>query len=184
MTPEEIGHALLGMGFVRGRMSGGFAGVEGYMLKNPRVLIGISQEWVKTAHIKPYQDESDAPWPVFLKLEARWPQAANIYAKNGIAPDDTGYQQCIQSLVRMGLFPDPVQEFFEFHKPEHLDLGITVNLQALAEDLTAEAIQERLQPVIDGIQKAELYIVFAAALDSLRHEQAMKAAELDLLKKS
>jgi len=174
MTVEELGAALLALGFTRGRITTAPES-DSYIYRTPRVHLAISARSLEGAFEPPHQDEAGAPWPVFLKLEVRWLHAAEIFRKNGLPVHRIAFEQYLSCLGKIGVFPSAVESFYEFDEPEFLDLGLGVNLQTLADELTPEVIRERLQPMIDALVRAEVHLVFGATLDVFRHELRQKA---------
>ena len=171
MTAVELGQALEGMGFAPGKIT---ASAEGYVYRSGRVALAISTQTLEKCSAPPPSDETGAPWPVFLKLEARWLHAADIFRKNGLPVHRLAFEHYLTGLSKMGLFPPAVEQFYEFDAPELLDLALSVNTQTLAEELTPEVIRERLGPLLDALVRAELYMVFGATLEVLRHELQQK----------
>ena len=174
MTVEELGAALLALGFTRGRITTAPES-DSYIYRTPRVHLAISARSLECAFEPPHQDEAGAPWPVFLKLEVRWLHAAEIFRKNGLPVHRIAFEQYLSCLGKIGVFPSAVASFYEFDEPEFLDLSLSVNLQTLADELTPEVIRERLQPMIDALVRAEVHLVFGATLDVFRHDLRQKA---------
>ena len=174
MTVEELGAALLALGFTRGRITTAPES-DSYIYRTPRVHLAISARSLECAFEPPHQDEAGAPWPVFLKLEVRWLHAAEIFRKNGLPVHRIAFEQYLSCLGKIGVFPSAVESFYEFDEPEFLDLSLSVNLQTLADELTPEVIRERLQPMIDALVRAEVHLVFGATLDVFRHDLRQKA---------
>src|SRR3990167_10259627 len=85
-------------------------------------------------------------------------------------------------LAKTGLFPSRVEDFYEFDAPEFLDLAVSLNTRAQAEDLTPDILRQVVQPMVDALVRAELYLVFAATLDVLRYDlrQKEEAAKIHL----
>lgn len=175
ITPEELGKALEQLGFQKGKAGAGPDAPEGYLWRADRVLVAVTRTALENFVQPPHQDETKAPWPVFIRIELRFLHAADILKKNGVPVSPVKFEQYLTSLGRMGLFPDRVHGFYDFEKPEHLDLAMTVNMQAVAEDFTADIFQERLAPILEALRHAEIYMVFGAVLDALRYELEQKA---------
>jgi hypothetical protein len=167
MTAEELGQALVELGFARSKVT---SSQEGYVYRTGRVALAVSQSALERSFAPPHQDDTGAPWPVFLKLEARWLHAADIFRKNNLAADRLVFEQYLTCLAKMGLFPAAVDQFYEFDAPELLDLALSVNTQTLVDELTPQVIRARLEPIMDALVRVELYLVFGASLDALRHE--------------
>lgn len=176
ITVEELGQSLLEMGFTRGKVSSADK-TESYIYRTPRVALAISQPALEHCFEPPHQDEAGAPWAVLLKLEVRWLHAADIFRKNGLPVHRIAFEQYLNCLAKTGMFLSPVEHFYEFESPELLDVAISVNTRTLADDLTAELVRERLQPMIEALVRVEAFLVFAATLDVLRHELHQKAEE-------
>jgi hypothetical protein len=174
MTVEELGQALLSLGFVRGRITTAPES-DSYIYRTPRVHLAIAAAALERCFEPPHQDEANAPWPVFLKLEARWLHAADIFRKNGLPVHRMAFEQYLSCLGKIGVFPSPVEHFYEFEEPQFLDLAIAVNTQTMADELTPEVVREKLQPMIDALVRAEIHLVFGATLDVFRHELHQKA---------
>lgn len=174
MTVDELGQALLALGFTRGRITSAPES-DSYIYRTPRVHLAITAASLESCFEPPHQDEANAPWPVFLKLEARWLHAADIFRKNGLPVHRMAFEQYLTCLGKIGVFPSPVEQFYEFEEPQFLDLALSVNTQTMADELTAEVIREKLQPMIDALVRAEIHLVFGATLDVFRHELRQKA---------
>lgn len=174
MTADQLGQALLAMGFTRGRITTAPES-DAYLYRTGRVALALPLVSLQRSLEPPEQDPTAAPWAVELKLEARWLHAADIFRKNGLPVHRVAFEQYLACLAKIGLFPLRVEAFYEFDAPDFLDLALTVNTQTLAEELTPEVIRRRLEPMIDALVRVELYLVFAATLDTLRHELHQKA---------
>ena len=170
ITVHELGQALEQLGFQKGKVGAGPAAAEGYLWRADRVLVGVTRAALESFLEPPAREETGAPWPVFIHIELRFLHAADIFRKSGVPVTHTKFEQYLKCLGRMGVFPEPVYSFYEFEKPHHLDLAMRVNMQAVAPELTADIFQERLAPILEALRHAEIYIVFGAVLDSLRHE--------------
>jgi len=173
MTVEDLGQALLNQGFTRGKISADAAS-DAYIYRTGRVALAVARASLERAFDPLHQDEAGSPWPVFLKLEARWLHAADIFRKNGLPVERDAFESFLACLMKTGLFPSRVEYFWEFDPPDFLDLALLVNTKAQAEDLTPDILRERLQPLVDALVRAELFLVFAATLDVHRHELAQK----------
>jgi hypothetical protein len=171
-SPEEVIQGLEALGFTPGNLA---PNTPGYVHRTGRVALGVSQAELARCFEPPHQDEANAPWPVFLKLEARWLHAADIFRRTGLAATSATFAQYLTCLARLGLFPDAVNHFYEFDQPDFLDVALSINTQTLAEQLTASVVRERLQPLVEGLVRVELYMVFGAALDVLREELRQRA---------
>ncbi|MFQ5776790.1 MAG: hypothetical protein ACE5IP_02145 [Terriglobia bacterium] len=176
MTVEELGRALLEMGFARGKVASADK-APSYIYRTGRVALALSQETLEHCFEPPHQDEAGAPWAVLLKLEVRWLHAADIFRKNGLPVHRIAFEQYLDCLAKIGVFLSPVEHFYEFERPELLDVALSVNTRTLADELTAEVVRERLQPMIEALVRVETFLVFAASLDVLRHELHQKAEE-------
>jgi hypothetical protein len=181
MTAEELGQALAALGFTPGKISAA-PGSEAYIYRTPRVHLAVPQTALARALAPPQDVEPGAPWAVELKLEARWLHAADIFRKNGLPAHRLAFEQYLTCLSKVGLFPSRVDGFYEFEAPEFLDLAVSVNTKAEADDLTAEILRQVIPPMVDALVRAELYLVFAATLDVLRYElrQKEEAARIHL----
>jgi len=173
MTVEELGQALIALGFTPGKISAA-ANSDAYIYRTARVHLAVPQTALARALEPPQDVEPGAPWAVELKLEARWLHAADIFRKNGLPAHRLAFEQYLTCLSKVGLFPSRVDGFYEFEAPEFLDLAVSVNTKAEAEDLTAEILRQVVPPVVDALVRAELYLVFAATLDVLRYELRQK----------
>ena len=173
MSVDELGQALVSLGFTRGRVTTA-AGSEAYIYRTARVHLAVPQAALEHCFEPPTQDEAGAPWAVLLKLEARWLHAADIFRKNSLPVHRLAFEQYLTCLAKTGLFPSRVEDFYEFDDPEFLDLAVSLNTKTLAEELTAEVVRERVQPMIEALVRAELYLVFGATLDVLRQELRQK----------
>lgn len=181
MNVEKLGEALVSLGFTRGKITAA-PGSEAYIYRTARVHLAVPQTALERSFEPPPQDPAAAPWAIELKLEARWLHTADIFRKNGLPVDRLAFEQYLTCLAKVGLFPSRVEDFYEFDNPEFLDLALSLNTKTLAEDLTAEVVQQRVQPMIEALVKAELYLVFGASLDVLRYElrQKEEAAKIHL----
>lgn len=173
MTADELGQALVSLGFSRGRISA--AGGEAYIYRTGRVHLAVLVNSLEACLDPPAQDPTAAPWAVELKVEVRWLHAADIFRKNGLPVHRLAFEQYLICLAKTGLFPSRVEDFYEFDQPEFLDLALVLNTRSLADELTAEVVRERLQPMIEALVRAEHYLVFGATLDVHRHELHQKA---------
>ncbi|MFQ5696512.1 MAG: hypothetical protein ACE5HB_11025 [Terriglobia bacterium] len=176
MTVEQLGETLLAMGFARGQVTTDPASTS-YIYRTPRVALAVPARALETCFEPPHRDEAGAPWAVELKLEARWFHASDIYKKNGLPVARATLEQYLSAMARMGVFPRRVEAFYEFEPPGFLDLALSVNMKAEPADLTAEIVRERLQPLIDVLVRAEIFLVFGATLDVLRSEEQQKAEQ-------
>lgn len=176
MTAAELGQALVSLGFTRGRITAAPES-EAYVYRTARVALAVSLQELESCFEPPHQDEADAPWAVELKLEARWLHAADIFRRNGLPVHRVAFEQYLNCLAKIGVFPSRVEHFYEFDQPDFLDLALSINTQTLAEELSAEVVRQRLQPIIEALVRAELYMVFGATLDVLRHELHQKAEQ-------
>lgn len=174
ITAEELGKALEQLGFQPGKVGAGAEAPEGYLWRADRVLVGVTRKALDECFQPPAQDESKAPWPVFIRLELRFLHAADILKKSGLPVSHMRFEQYLTCLARMGVFPDRVHSFYDFEKPQHLDLAMTVNMQAVPEDFTTDIFQERLAPILEALRHAEIYMVFGTVLDVLRYELEQK----------
>ena len=174
MTVDELGQALLALGFARGRITT-VPESDAYIYHTPRVHLAVTVRSLENCFEPPHQDEAGAPWPAFLKLEARWLHAADIFRKNGLPVHRMAFEQYLTTLGKIGVFPSMVEHFYEYEEPDFLDLALNVNLQTMADEMTAEVIREKLQPMIDALVRAEIHLVFGATLDVFRHELHEKA---------
>lgn len=176
MTVEEVGQALLAMGFTRGKIASTDK-TESYIYRTGRVAIAISLDTLEHCFEPPDQDEAGTPWAVLLKLEVRWLHAADLFRRNGLPVHRIAFEQYLDCLAKIGVFLSRVEHFYEFDRPELLDVALSVNTRTLADELTAEVLRERLQPMIEALVRVETFLVFAASLDVLRHELHQKAEE-------
>lgn len=174
MTVDEIGQALVSLGFTRGKISSA-PGSDAYIYRTARVHVAVPVTALERALEPPPSDPAAAPWAVELKMEARWLHAADIFRKNGLPVHRLAFEQYLTCLSKIGVFPTRVEQFYELETPEFLDLAVSINTKTMAEELTPEVIREKLQPMIEALVKAELYLVFAATLDAHRYEQQQKA---------
>lgn len=181
MNVEGLGQALVSLGFTRGKISSA-PGSDAYIYRTARVHLAVPQAALERAFEPPPQDPAAAPWAIELKLEVRWLHAADIFRKNSLPVHRLALEQYLTCLAKTGLFPSPVHDFYEFADPEFLDLAVSLNTKTLAEELTADVVRERVQPMIEALVKAELYLVFGATLDVLRYElrQKEEAAKIHL----
>lgn len=181
MAVEQLGDTLVSMGFTHGRITAAPES-DAYIHRTPRVALAVARAALERCFAPPHQDEAGAPWAVELKLEARWLHAADIFRKNGLPVHRLAFEHYLTCLSKIGLFPSRVEDFYEFEPPEFLDLALVLNTRTLADDLTAEVVRQRLQPMIEALVRAELYLVFGATLDVLRHElrQQAEAAKIHL----
>ena len=176
MTVEQLGETLLSLGFTRGQVTPA-ANSEAYLYRSGRVALALPVAALEGCFEPPHQDEAGAPWAVLLKLEARWLHAADIFRKNGLPVHPLAFEQYLSCLAKLGLFPSRVEDFYEFEQPEFLDVALSLNTRTLAEEMTAAVVRERVQPMLEALVRAELYLVFAATLDVLRHELHQKAEQ-------
>ena len=181
MTVEELGQALIALGFTPGKITAA-PGSDAYIYRTARVHLAVPQTALARALEPPQDVEPGAPWAVELKLEARWLHAADIFRKNGLPAHRLAFEQYLNCLAKTGLFPSRVDGFYEFEAPEFLDLAVSLNTKAEADDLTPEILRQVVPPVVDALVRAELYLVFAATLDVLRYElrQKEEAARIHL----
>lgn len=180
-TVEELGQALVSLGFTPGQISSAPES-RAYIYRTPRVHLAAPQAALARCFEPPQEVEPGAPWAVELKLEARWLHAADIFRRNGLPAHRLAFEQYLTCLAKTGLFPTRVDAFYEFEPPEFLDLAVSLNTKAQAEDLTPEILRQVVQPMVDALVRAELYLVFAATLDVLRYElrQKEEAAKIHL----
>jgi len=180
-TVEELGQALVGLGFTPGKITVA-PGSDAYIYRTPRVHLAAPQTALARAFAPPADVEPGAPWAVELKLEARWLHAADIFRQNGLPAHRLAFEQYLTCLAKTGLFPSRVEDFYEFDAPEFLDLAVSLNTRAQAEDLTPDILRQVVQPMVDALVRAELYLVFAATLDVLRYDlrQKEEAAKIHL----
>ncbi|MBI2956225.1 MAG: hypothetical protein HYY26_02810 [Acidobacteria bacterium] len=174
MTAEQLGQTLVEMGFTRGRVTAD-ASSDSYLYRTPRAVVAVPVAALERAFEPPPDDPAGAPWAIEFKLEARWLHAADIFRKNGLPVHRAAFEQYLTALAKVGLFPSRVEDFYEFDQPDFLDLALTLNTKTLADDLTPDIVRQRLQPLLDALIRAELYLVFAATLDVLRYELQQKA---------
>jgi hypothetical protein len=174
ITVDELGEALVSLGFTRGRITTA-AESDAYIYRTPRVHLAVTARALENCFEPPHRDEAGAPWAVEIKLEARWLHAADIFRKNGLPVHRIAFEQYLSCLAKMGLFPSRVEAFYEFDEPDFLDLALVLNTKTLAEEMTGEVLREVLPPMIEALVRAELYLVFGATLDAYRHELRQKA---------
>src|SRR3990172_284921 len=174
MTVEERGQAWIALGFPPGKITAA-PGSDAYIYRTARVHLAVPQTALARALEPPQDVEPGAPWAVELKLEARWLHAADIFRKNGLPAHRLAFEQYLTCLAKTGLFPSRVDGFYEFEAPEFLDLAVSLNTKAEADDLTPEILRQVVPPVVDAL-------VFAATLDVLRYElrQKEEAARIHL----
>ncbi|MEE8201408.1 MAG: hypothetical protein V3R29_09605 [Candidatus Acidoferrales bacterium] len=181
MTADELGQTLVNLGFTRSRITAA-PDSEAYIYRTPRVHLAVAVTSLARAFEPSPDDPNAAPWAIEFTLEARWLQAADIFRKNGLPVDRLAFEQYLTCLSKIGLFPSRVEDFYVFNTPEFLDLALSLNTKALAEDLTPQIVRDVVQPMVDALVQAELYLVFAATLDVQRHElrQKEEAARIHL----
>lgn len=181
MTVEQLGQALTALGFTAGQITTA-AHSQAYLYRTGRVHLAVPQTALERAFEPPAHADPGAPWAVELKLEARWLHAADIFRKNGLPVHPLAFEQYLSCLAKLGLFPSRVEDFYEFDPPEFLDVALSVNTRTLPDELTPDVMRERLQPMVEALVRAELYLVFGATLDVLRHElhQKTEAARIHL----
>lgn len=181
MTVEELGQALVALGFTPGKVTTA-PNSEAYIYRTARVHLAVPQSALDRALEPPEVEPAGAPWAVELKLEARWLHAADIFRRNGLPVGRMLFEQYLTCLAKTGIFPSRVEAFYEFDAPEFLDLAVVINTQTLADELTSAVLRERLQPMVEALVRVELYLVFGATLDVLRHElhQKEEAARIHL----
>lgn len=171
---EALTQGLAALGFTRmqvtPRAAGPAAGGAGWVKRGQRVTLAVSQASLERCLQPQTPDESGAPWPAFVQLEASWLHAADIFRKNGLPASPATFAQYLSCLARLGLFPDPVHHFYEYESPELLDVALSVNMRTEPAELTPDILRERLVPLVEGLQQVEFYVVFGAALDALREE--------------
>ncbi|OFV83697.1 MAG: hypothetical protein A2620_04525 [Acidobacteria bacterium RIFCSPHIGHO2_01_FULL_67_28] len=172
---------MIALGFTPGKITAA-PGSDAYIYRTARVHLAVPQTALARALEPPQDVEPGAPWAVELKLEARWLHAADIFRKNGLPAHRLAFEQYLTCLAKTGLFPSRVDGFYEFEAPEFLDLAVSLNTKAEADDLTPEILRQVVPPVVDALVRAELYLVFAATLDVLRYElrQKEEAARIHL----
>jgi len=181
MTVEELGQAFVALGFTPGQITTAPAS-RAYIYRTPRVHLAAPQAALERCFAPPEDVEPGAPWAVELKLEARWLHAADIFRKNGLPAHRLAFEQYLACLAKVGLFPTRVDAFYEFETPEFLDLAVSLNTKAEAADLTPDIVRQVVQPMVDGLVRAENYLVFGATLDVFRYElrQKEEAARIHL----
>lgn len=176
MSVEQLGESLVGLGFKLGQITDAPSS-QAYIHRTGRVALAFPLASLENCFEPPHQDEAGAPWAVELKLEARWLHAADIFRRNGLPVERHTFEEYLSCLAKLGLFPTRVDQFYEFDEPDFLDLAVSINTKAEAGDLTPEVIRERVQPIVDALVRAELFLVFGATLDVLRSELAERAEQ-------
>lgn len=174
MTVEELGQAFVALGFTPGKITAA-PGSDAYIYRTARAHLAAPRTALARAFEPPQHVEPGAPWAVELKLEARWLHAADIFRKNGLPVHRLAFEQYLSCLAKIGLFPSRIEDFYEFDDPEFLDVALSINTQTLADELTPEVVRQRVQPMVDALVRVELYLVFGATLDALRHDLHQKA---------
>lgn len=174
ITAKDLGRALEELGFQKGKVGTGPEAADGYLWRADRVLVAVTRKTIESFFAPPEGHRSGAPWPVFIHIELRFLHAADTFRRHGVPTSHKTFEQYLTCLTRMGVFPQPMGNLYEFVEPEQLDLAMRVNMQAMTADLTADIFEERLAPILEALRHAEIYMVFGAMLDSLRDELEKK----------
>lgn len=176
ITVKNLGRALEELGFQKGKVGAGPEAVDGYLWRADRVLVAVRRKTIESFFAPPEGQPSGAAWPLLFHIELRFLHAADTFRRHSVPTNHKIFEQYLTCLSRMGVFPEPAGSLYEFVEPEQLDLAMRVNMQAMTDDLTADIFQERLAPILEALRHAEIYMVFGAMLDSLRHELEKKAS--------
>src|SRR3989304_2593536 len=97
MTVEELGQALIALGFTPGKITAA-PGSDAYIYRTARVPLAVPQTALARAREPPQDVEPGAPWAVELKLEARWLHAADIFRKNGLPAHPLAFEHRLSYL--------------------------------------------------------------------------------------